>query len=682
MSPHFITTARLDWNDQGTPVAAAFDDVYYSNNDGLAETRYVFLNQSGLPDRWAQHDRPLFVVAETGFGTGLNMLATWHAFINYRRQHPQGNAQRLHLISVEKFPLSHSDLEQALGQWPELSTLSERLLAEYPVAVNGCHRLWLDENVSLDLWLGDVAEVLPQMEAGLSGKVDAWYLDGFAPSKNPDMWTPELFQQLAHLARSGATLATFTAASVVRHGLTAAGFSMTRVKGYAHKRNMLTGVRCANPRPPYPTPWFWRRLGQVRHTVIVGAGIAGASLAYALTRRGQRVTLLEQHGEPAAGASGNRQAAVYPLLNGEHDTLSQIYLQAFLYGRRLLPAVMEPNHVPHDWCSVVQLAFNNKSSAKINNLLAQFSTDIVRPLTAEQVNTRTGISANLSGAEYPLAGWVCPFELTRALLTTAEQTGLLRCHYHTALKTLTQQDDSQWQLEIETSAPEASSSLENAPLVSALQADNVVLANGHQVRDWPQTRQLTISSVRGQVNYQPSTPTLAGLKTVVCYEGYLTPAWQGHHCVGASYAHDQETLDYQAQDEQDNVEKLTRTLPALDDLTPVAGAGRVSVRAVCRDHLPLVGAAPHKAQQLQQYQHMPQRHKEALPLAADYAGLYIFSGLGSRGLCTAPLLAEVLAAQLLDEPYPLTSTQLAALNPNRLWLRKLLKGKPVTNSEM
>nr|WP_243454039.1 bifunctional tRNA (5-methylaminomethyl-2-thiouridine)(34)-methyltransferase MnmD/FAD-dependent 5-carboxymethylaminomethyl-2-thiouridine(34) oxidoreductase MnmC [Oceanisphaera pacifica] len=675
----------MDWNDQGTPIAAAFDDIYFYSGQGLAESRYVFIEQNNLAHRWVQHDSPLFVVAETGFGTGLNMLATWHAFLDYRRQHPKGNAQRLHLISVEKYPLTHLDLKQALSQWPELSTLSERLLAQYPNAVTGCHRLWLDDKVSLDLWLGDVADVLPQMEAGLAGKVDAWYLDGFAPSKNPEMWTQSLFNQIARLARNGSTLSTFTAASFVRRGLTEAGFDVTRPKGFGRKRNMITGVRRSQPRPPYSAPWFWRRPGQMAadiksqtHTVIIGAGIAGASLAYALTRRGQQVTLIEQGAEPAVGASGNRQAAVYPLLNGEHDTLSQIYLQSFLYGRRLLSPLMKEHQVAHDWCGVVQLAFNEKSAIKIANILAPFNTDIVQPLTPDQVNKRTGVQANLEGIEYPLAGWVCPFELTKAFITAAHQSGLLHCHYNTRVRSLNQQENQQWQLNVTHSAPAtAKTQYSDSASTHVLLADNVILANGHQIRELWQTRQLTVSSVRGQVNYQPSTPTLAGLNTVVCYEGYLTPQWQGCHCVGASYAHDQEALEYQASDEQDNLNKLTRTLPALNDITPTLGAGRVSVRAVCRDHLPLVGAAPHKSQQLQQYQNMPQRHKESLPLPDDYPGLYVMSALGSRGLCTAPLLAEVLVAQLLDEPYPLTREQLASLNPNRLWLRKRLKGKTV-----
>ncbi|ART81490.1 bifunctional tRNA (5-methylaminomethyl-2-thiouridine)(34)-methyltransferase MnmD/FAD-dependent 5-carboxymethylaminomethyl-2-thiouridine(34) oxidoreductase MnmC [Oceanisphaera profunda] len=662
MSPHFITTACLDWNDQGTPVAAAFDDVYFSNDDGLAESRYVFLGQNDLPNRWRNHDRPLFVVAETGFGTGLNVLATWQAFLDYRRQHPQGNAQRLHLISVEKYPLNHTDLSQALAQWPELSTLSARLLAEYPLPISGCHRLQLDENVSLDLWLGDVTQVLPSMEAGLSGKVDAWYLDGFAPSKNPEMWTPALFAQLARLARNGATLATFTAATLVRQGLTAAGFEMKRIKGFRHKREMLAGVLLRHHRQPYATPWFWRRPGRIGHTVIVGAGIAGACLAHALTRRGMRVTLLEQHGAPAQGASGNRQAAIYPLLNGEHDNLSQFYLQAFLHARRTLCAFTEQHKVAHDWCGVVQLAYDETSSAKITKLLAHhFPDTLLASLSAEQVNARTGIAANLAGLEYPLGGWICPFELITALLAQAKKTGLLHTRYQTQVESL-QAKDEQWLLTTST---------------GEVLADNVFLANSHGVLDLVQTQGLALSAARGQVNYQASAPSLASLKTVVCYHGYLTPAWQGLHCIGASYGRDQVHLEYSATDEQENHHKLVSTLPALNDLPLSSGSGRVGVRATSRDHFPMAGAAPNKAAQLQQFDKLQRRQAQAVPLAEDHAGLYVLSGLGSRGVCSAPLLAELLAAQLCDEPYPVSRPILDSLAPNRHWARKLLRGQPL-----
>ena len=662
MSPHFITTACLDWNDQGTPIAAAFDDVYFSNDDGLAESRYVFLDQNNLPNRWLNHDRPLFVVAETGFGTGLNVLATWQAFIDYRRQHPQGNAQRLHLISVEKFPLNHADLSQTLSQWPELSILSARLLAEYPLPISGCHRLQLDDNVSLDLWLGDVAQVLPDMEAGLAGKVDAWYLDGFAPSKNPEMWTPELFTQLARLARNGATLATFTAATLVRKGLIAAGFEIKRAKGFRHKREMLTGVLNNSQRLSYPTPWFWRRPGQVGHTVIVGAGIAGASLALALTRRGVSVTLLEQQAAPALGASGNRQAAIYPLLNGEHDNLSQFYLQAFLHATHSLAPLATRHGVAHDWCGVVQLAYDAKSQAKITKLLAHgFPNSLLTELNAEQVNARTGIAVNLAGAEYPQGGWICPFELVKALLAEAQQTGLLNTRYHTHVERLTRQDD-QWQLTTSS---------------GKIMADNVCLANSYSLLNFPQTQDLALSVARGQVNYHPSSSSISALKTVVCYHGYLTPAWQGLHCIGASYGRDQVNLSYQTQDEEENLQKLVQTLPMLNDLEQTSYSGRVGVRATSRDHFPMAGAAPNKKAQLKQFDKLQRRQAQAVPLADDHPGLYVLSGLGSRGVCSAPLLAEVLAAQLCDEPYPVSRAILDSLAPNRHWTRKLLRGQPL-----
>ncbi|WP_371930890.1 bifunctional tRNA (5-methylaminomethyl-2-thiouridine)(34)-methyltransferase MnmD/FAD-dependent 5-carboxymethylaminomethyl-2-thiouridine(34) oxidoreductase MnmC [Oceanimonas sp. CHS3-5] len=664
MSHRFITTARLDWNDQGTPVATAFDDVYFSNDNGLAETRYVFLGNNGLPQRFADHDRELFVVAETGFGTGLNFLATWKAFTDYKRHHPQGKTRRLHFISVEKYPLSRDDLQLALRQWPELTILSEHMLAEYPVLVDGCHRLQLAEDVCLDLWLGDVAEVLPQMDAGLSGRVDAWFLDGFAPGKNPEMWTPELFAQLARLARNGATLATFTAAGFVRRGLIEAGFDVKRVKGFGRKREMLAGFRRTDTRAPCPAPWYWRRPGQGKHTLIVGAGVAGAALARTLARRGQRVTLVEQQGAPARGASGNRQGAIYPLLNGDHDILSQFYLPAFLYGRRELEQLVQRQPFAHDWCGVVQLAHDDKSGNKIDKLVAgAFPSELVQPLSDEEVNDTTGIEANLSGVAYPLGGWVCPFELTAALLADA---GDIECHFNTTVTGLARHPEG-WRVQARSETGERE-----------LAADHVVLANGHALTALEQTQGLALYPVRGQVNHQPTTPALEYLNTVVCYEGYLTPAWQGLHCVGASYDRRDDQLDYREADETDNLAKLQATLPALGELNASPGEGRVGIRAACRDHLPLAGAAPDRASQLADYTDMPKRAGQAFPLADDHAGLYVLSGLGSRGMCSAPLLAELLASQLLNEPLPLGRDVLDALNPNRHWLRKLLKGKPAT----
>ena len=236
-----IKSAQIHYNEQGTPVSDLFDDVYFSNESGLEETRYVFLQQNGLPERWAQHQASFFHIIETGFGTGLNFLLAWQHFRLHRQQQSAALCQRLYFSSFEKYPLQLADLRQALQSWPALKELAEQLLAQYPLALPGCHRLQFEQgNVTLDLWLGDVHDSMPQLP--VQNQADAWFLDGFAPSKNPQMWQPELFQQMARLAKKGTTVATFTSAGLVRRGLQDAGFSVRKIKGYGRKREMTVGI--------------------------------------------------------------------------------------------------------------------------------------------------------------------------------------------------------------------------------------------------------------------------------------------------------------------------------------------------------------------------------------------------------------------------------------------------------
>lgn len=259
-----IQTATLTWNEQGTPVSKQFDDVYFSNQDGLEETRYVFLHGNRLPQRFATHPRPLLVVAETGFGTGLNFLTLWQAFAGFRQAEPDAALQRLHFISFEKFPLQQADLAAAHARWPELAPYADELRAQWPLPLPGCHRLLLAEGrITLDLWFGDVNELLPQFDASMNNQVDAWFLDGFAPAKNPDMWTEQLFAAMARFARPEGSFATFTAAGFVRRGLQQAGFQVNRCKGFGQKREMLAG---GLPADTQPTPTRRPGIGVRRRT--------------------------------------------------------------------------------------------------------------------------------------------------------------------------------------------------------------------------------------------------------------------------------------------------------------------------------------------------------------------------------------------------------------------------------
>lgn len=311
-----IQSASLSWNQQGTPVSQQFDDVYFSNQDGLAETRHVFLQGNGLPQRWLTGSRPDFTVAETGFGTGLNFLTLWQAHRAFRLAYPDRGPSRLHFISFEKYPLRRDDLRAAHAAWPELAELSEQLYAVWPDALPGCHRLHPAPHITLDLWFGDVNALLPQLPDGLHGHVDAWFLDGFAPAKNPDMWTPALFNTMLRLARPGATFATFTAAGFVRRGLSQAGFEVSKVKGFGQKRECLAGQRpAALPPDVLQAPRYARPAARRPEEVaLIGGGIASALCALALQRRGSRVTLYCADPQAAQGASGNRQGHSTPFL--------------------------------------------------------------------------------------------------------------------------------------------------------------------------------------------------------------------------------------------------------------------------------------------------------------------------------------------------------------------------------
>jgi tRNA 5-methylaminomethyl-2-thiouridine biosynthesis bifunctional protein len=251
-----LPNAQLDWDEQGLPRSRVFDDVYFSNQSGLEETRYVFLEQNGLRERFAALPAGgRLVIGETGFGTGLNFLCAWQLF----EQQAVAGA-RLHFVSVEKYPLSAPDLQRALALWPELKPFADQLLAHYVAIHQGFQRLVLDNGrVTLTLLIGDALEQLPQLDA----RIDAWFLDGFAPAKNPDMWTAELFAELARLAAPGSTISTFTSTGWVRRLLNVAGFKMKRTPGIGHKWEILRGVFLGWPEdsaaPVAPKPWFARR---------------------------------------------------------------------------------------------------------------------------------------------------------------------------------------------------------------------------------------------------------------------------------------------------------------------------------------------------------------------------------------------------------------------------------------
>ena len=239
--PSSIEPARLAFSLDGTPVSEKYGDVYHSAAGGHDQTRHVFLAGNGLPERWQGRDS--FSILETGFGLGLNFMATWLVW----RNDPQ-RCRTLEFISVEKHPFSSSDLAIAHAAWREFAELSAVLCEGWPPLVPGEHRIELDSGrCILRLVFGDAMEQLPRLDAA----ADAIYLDGFSPARNPELWSPDVCRALARLARQGATLATWSVAGQVRRSLSAAGFVLEKRPGFAGKRQMLAGRYVSDRSSPF-----------------------------------------------------------------------------------------------------------------------------------------------------------------------------------------------------------------------------------------------------------------------------------------------------------------------------------------------------------------------------------------------------------------------------------------------
>lgn len=299
----------LDFSVPATPTAKDFGDIYFSADGGLEEARAVFLTGCGLPDRWM--DRDVFTIAELGFGSGLNFLAAWQAWLD------SGAKGRLHYISVEGFPFERGDLHRALCEFPELSALATPLIEHWPGPVRGLHRRHFG-NVSLTLIHDAVSPALRSQ----AFRADAWFLDGFSPAKNADMWRAAIMREVARLSAPGARCATFTVAGDVRRALSAAGFDVSREPGFGRKRQRLEAIMPGEPMTP-TSP---------KLPTIIGDGIAGASIARAFSRRGLSPSVISDPDHIAA--SGNGVALIKPRFDLQDNPASRFFLSSFLYARQ------------------------------------------------------------------------------------------------------------------------------------------------------------------------------------------------------------------------------------------------------------------------------------------------------------------------------------------------------------
>lgn len=617
-----LTPARVILRDDGTPWSETFGDVYHSSSGGLEQVRSVFLAGNGLPGRW--RGRRHFTLVETGFGLGLNFLATWLAW----RDDP-ARCERLHFVSAELHPFPAADLLAAHRAEPDLGPLVDELAAQWPPLVPGFHRLHLDGGrIVLTLLFGDARTLLPQLEA----RADAFYLDGFSPAVNPELWNEALIGELARLAAPDATLATWSVRGATRRALQQAGFDCAKHPGFGAKREMLVGCFTQGTRAAEPQ----------RHALVIGAGLAGSAVANRLLERGWRIDLIDAADGPAQGASGNHAGVLRALPSRDDNRLSRLTRAGALYGVRHLQG-LQARGQPVRWaaCGVLHLARDEKQQDKQRAVVAALDDppEVLRFVEREEASRLAGWPVAIGGWWFAGGAWVNPPSLCEANLHACAER--LRTHYAREVATL-EDTGCEW-------------IARDADGCEIARAPVAILAGGATITRIAQAAALPVIAARGQVSLLRAE-TGSAPEVMVCRGGYVSPAIDGLHAAGATFSVDDDDTQLREADHAENLGKLAAMLPGFP--AEVAG-GRVGFRPASPDRLPIVGPVPDLAQV----------HQGTLGTVARHRDLHAVSGFGARGLVWSALVAEMLASQLEGEPLPLERDLVEAMDPARYVLR-------------
>lgn len=636
--PSELQPATLSFQD-GVPFSPEYGDIYYTRAGGLDQAKTVFLSGNDLPQRWK--DQAQFTVLETGFGLGLNFLATWAAWAT----DPQA-CERLHFLSVEKHPLSLKDLEKAHAIWPELAVFSAELRSHWPPCLPGFHRIFLaGGRVILTLIWGDATHCLRQ----ISARVDAFFLDGFSPAKNPALWSPEIAQALARLAAAGATLATWSVSSAVCAALTAAGFELEKAPGFGGKRHRLTGR--FRHRPP-----LRQTIPETRTALVIGAGIAGSSIAERLAFRGWKVTVLDAHPSAGQGASGNLAGVFRPLPSVDDNLLARLTRAGFLFLQQHLQHLESLGQtILWNSCGALHLAQDEEDFLRQAKALKTLRAppEFLQLWDAQTARAALGLSLQEGGWFFPQGGWVQPFSVCAANLLAWPSR--ITTHWNTVVSELRPIPKGQgWQVLGPTGTVLAEASI-------------AVMAAGVGATHFPAFRDLPQRAVRGQVSHLPATALSHSLPYLVCGHGYLTPCvsdTQGHpiHVLGASTVPDDLEDTCRSAEHAENLDRLNSLLPGLlakpiTDLSALPG--RVGFRPASQDRFPIVGTVPETGWNM-----TPNQRPSALP------GLWCIQGFGARGIVWSALMAELLACQIQGEPLPLPSDLARAVSSLRSFCAK------------
>jgi len=668
---------KLSYHEDGTPYCQHFDDIYFDSESGYLQSDFVFIQKSQIRLR-LQTAKQTFTVAETGFGTGLNFLLTLQAY----QKSQQASSQQLvplHFVSVEKYPLTKEQLVQSLSILPQLKSLALTLTNSYPECSieelpQTFEATFLNGQVRLTLIFDDATQGFTSLKCSNKGLVDAWYLDGFTPAKNPDMWSKDLFSQIGRLSKEQTTLTTFTVAGFVKRQLRDIGFRLEKRLAQGKKKEMLFAVMQNNPitnKGYYLRP----RITKPQHVSIIGGGIASACAAYTLTKQGVKVTLYCKDASLAQGGSSNAIGALYPLLHQQEDDISSFYQQAFWRAKALYTEIAEQGFsFAHQWCGLLEVSYK-EALIKRQHAFESLNTwpnDLIHGVNAKQASELANIDLSYGGLFMPNAGWMSPQDLVKQIFNAAKATSRLKIMTDTHITKIRQ-----------VANPISNKHGTSWSLTSnqgEFNASVLVICGGADAIKIEQLKPLPLTATRGQVTSMKSNKQINKLSTVICHKGYLTPENNGIHCIGATFQKNDTNITTSKADDDYNLTMLDKCLPELsstiDWQEQDISSSKARLRCMSQDHLPLVGAVPDIKEHVATYSHLAKdknwKYSQAAPCIDN---LYVLLGLGARGLCSAPLAADILAAELCNTPYPVDSQMLFNLSPNRFIIRDIIKRK-------
>lgn len=618
-----LRPAHIDFDVDGRPQAPDFGDAYHARIGATAQAQAVFLAGNGLPERW--RGRAHFTIAENGFGLGQNFLATWAAW----RADPKRCAQ-LHYVGVEGHPARVDDLAQALASSPT-PDLAQALIQAWPPMLAGWHGLDLEGGrVRLLLAFGDAAQVWRELRLN----ADAFFLDGFAPDRNPAMWSPPLLKTMGRRAAPGATAATWSAARAVRNGLRSAGFTVQTGPAVGPKRETLRAV--------FDPPASMHRAlpaAPAGDVLILGAGLAGAWAAHELRAIGCRVRVLDRHAHPAQEASGNAAGLFHGVVMADDGAHARTLRAAALHAARVLPGWVAAG-VPGHAEGLLRLAGSGDTVADLQALIDRHAlpSRYVQALDAAQASSRAGLTLDRAAWWYPGGGWIAPGALTARLLAGVPFEGGVDVARIVHI-------DGRWML-FDTEDRIVASTI---TLVLANAADAARLAPW---AGWPMGRS------RGQVSlWRTAAPDAPRPQVPVAGGGYLIAMTDGGLLAGATAQPGDDEPGERADDHDFN---RTRLHQLSGWQAPLPDAGRVGWRAQVPDRLPLVGAVPAR----------PVTSATRLDRVERAPGLFVLSALGSRGLTWGPLAGRLLASQMCGRPWPVEASLANALDPARWQVRQ------------